>query len=297
VNSQSQVARNAPCPCGSGKKYKKCHGAASSPGQSKPDYVSINRAVAYKGGIGRLREAFCVDYTAAKKEIIHRIESGLPQMVAANGKSISCSKGCSHCCLLFVVASLQECECIVYYLYHHEEALQHFLRAFSSWRERVIRIERCFRKINLLHEKITCGEASKEEEQMFDAECDLYARQNIPCPFLVDGACSIYEVRPYVCARLAAVTPAEWCQPGHPRQGEVEHFKAEIHLDKDMPYFMQPKGDCVFSCMPFLVYRILEEGYDVLSSVPGLENLKKAALSDPEIQSALSRASFYYPTG
>ena len=25
--AQAKVGRNAPCPCGSGKKYKKCHGA------------------------------------------------------------------------------------------------------------------------------------------------------------------------------------------------------------------------------------------------------------------------------
>ncbi|MGH9916360.1 MAG: SEC-C metal-binding domain-containing protein, partial [Pyrinomonadaceae bacterium] len=29
VRSQPKVGRNDPCPCGSGKKYKKCHGAAS----------------------------------------------------------------------------------------------------------------------------------------------------------------------------------------------------------------------------------------------------------------------------
>ncbi|MDE2849895.1 MAG: SEC-C metal-binding domain-containing protein [Acidobacteriota bacterium] len=27
VRSQAKVGRNAPCPCGSGKKYKKCCGA------------------------------------------------------------------------------------------------------------------------------------------------------------------------------------------------------------------------------------------------------------------------------
>ena len=26
-NSHQKVGRNNPCPCGSGKKYKKCHGA------------------------------------------------------------------------------------------------------------------------------------------------------------------------------------------------------------------------------------------------------------------------------
>ena len=193
MKSESQVARNAPCPCGSGKKYKKCHGSASSQSQTKPDYLSINRAIAYKGDLGRSRETFCVDYIAAKKETIHKLESDLLQKVASSGKSISCSKGCAYCCLLFVVASLQECESIVYYLYHHEEVLRQFLRAFDSWSAQIMKIERCFRKINLLEAKIASGVATKEDEQNFAIECGLYARQNIPCPFLVDGACSIYR--------------------------------------------------------------------------------------------------------
>ena len=28
VRKTGEVSRNAPCPCGSGKKYKRCHGAA-----------------------------------------------------------------------------------------------------------------------------------------------------------------------------------------------------------------------------------------------------------------------------
>jgi uncharacterized protein YecA (UPF0149 family) len=28
--NQPKVGRNDPCPCGSGKKYKKCHGAAAA---------------------------------------------------------------------------------------------------------------------------------------------------------------------------------------------------------------------------------------------------------------------------
>jgi preprotein translocase subunit SecA len=32
VNRDAKVGRNDPCPCGSGKKYKKCHGAAVTVG-------------------------------------------------------------------------------------------------------------------------------------------------------------------------------------------------------------------------------------------------------------------------
>jgi uncharacterized protein YecA (UPF0149 family) len=30
VHREGKVGRNDPCPCGSGKKYKKCHGAAAT---------------------------------------------------------------------------------------------------------------------------------------------------------------------------------------------------------------------------------------------------------------------------
>jgi preprotein translocase subunit SecA len=29
VRTTGDVSRNAPCPCGSGKKYKRCHGGAA----------------------------------------------------------------------------------------------------------------------------------------------------------------------------------------------------------------------------------------------------------------------------
>ena len=30
TRGQARVGRNEPCPCGSGKKYKKCHGASEA---------------------------------------------------------------------------------------------------------------------------------------------------------------------------------------------------------------------------------------------------------------------------
>jgi hypothetical protein len=137
---------------------------------------------------------------------------------------------------------------------------------------------------------MTAGEASEVEIKQFDAECDRYALQDIPCPFLLDNACSIYQVRPFVCARIVAVTPSEWCRAGHPRQGEAQHLKAQIEFEKDMPYFVPPANECVFSSMPFLVYRLLYEGYDALAAVPGLEKLKEQAYNDPEVQAALREA-------
>ncbi|MDO8717068.1 MAG: SEC-C metal-binding domain-containing protein [Dehalococcoidales bacterium] len=265
--------RNDSCPCDSGKKYKKCCGSMA--GQNRmPDYVAVNRAVAYQGVIGRQREAFCIDYTAFKAAKMVEIESALQQEVASTGVKISCSRGCAHCCNQFVVASLQECECITYYLYQHDKVLDHFIHAFDDWRDRILKIERVFRKINDLGEKINLGQATDEDRRLFDEESRVYASQNNPCPFLVDGACSIYEVRPYICANYFSISPSEWCRPFHPSAREAIHMKIGLKLGNDMPYFVMPDGNRIVSSMPFLVYRILEGGYEELSSITGVEGLK-----------------------
>ena len=249
--------------------------------------LEVNRRIAYKSATGRRREAFCQAYTEEKKTNLQNMHESLSREVTSGGKTISCAKGCSHCCKLFVVASLQECEAIVYHLYHHEAALKVFLRNFPRWNERILRIERSFRNMNELHSRITAGQASEGEIKQFDAECDTYALQDIPCPFLLDNACAIYETRPYVCARVIAVTPSDWCRAGHPRQAEALLFKAQVQFEKDMPYFIPLASDCVFSSMPFMVYRLLREGYDALETVPGLEKIKNTVFSDPEVQAEI----------
>ena len=157
--------RNAPCPCGSSKKYKKCCGTAAESHKTPPDRLEVNRKVAYLGEIGRRREAFCEAYSSAKKITLAGIAGRLTSEAAATGKAISCGRGCSHCCKMFVVASLQECEAIVHHLYHHEPALRLFLRNFPRWNERILKIESAFRRVNALHARITAGEASASEEK------------------------------------------------------------------------------------------------------------------------------------
>jgi hypothetical protein len=287
-----KIERNVPCPCGSGKKFKKCCGAPLVP--SKPDYIAFNRTLAYQGDVGRRREAFCIDYMTLKKVKIAEMEDRLKQKVTPSNKAISCSKGCGYCCNLFVDATLQECECIVYYLYQHQEVLRHFLYAFDDWRERILKIEDLYRSLDKLGGKIAAGLANEEEKRTYCEECSTYARAGISCPFLAEGACSIYEVRPYVCAGLIATTPQEWCNPSHPRNAQVQHFNIRLELSMDMPYFAKPKSNYIFSSMPPLVHRILDEGYDALSSVPGLEKLKEMAFSDPEVQTVLSGTGLFY---
>ena len=83
------------CPCGSGLPYKACCGGKE---QSEQEAVSRNRAAAYAGRTGSLREAFCREYTGHKQSAIKSIAGGLRQEAKANGKEIYCAKGCPWCC-------------------------------------------------------------------------------------------------------------------------------------------------------------------------------------------------------
>ncbi|SFB90272.1 hypothetical protein SAMN05216344_10563 [Polaromonas sp. OV174] len=44
----------------------------------------------------------------------------------------------------------------------------------------------------------------------------------VPCPFLVEEACSVYEARPYACrAHYSFDTSAYWCHPERSNEGEM----------------------------------------------------------------------------
>jgi Fe-S-cluster containining protein len=280
--------RNAPCPCGSGKKYKKCCGGASL--ASNQDPVSINREIAYLGDIGRRREAFCRSYIAAKKEVIRGIEVSLSRDAANLKETITCSKGCGECCSqYYVAASLQECEAIVYWLYQHRDVLLHFLRGFKVWQEGASSVLGPFQTINKLYGKKILGQVSEEEERLFRQAMDVYERRHISCPFLKEGACSVYEVRPYVCAGVVSVSPPAWCLVSHADHNRMRYLKNEMRFEQDMPYFVKMRTPVFFGSMPLLVNNILTEGYATLSVVPGLEGLQQAAFSDPELLSALRK--------
>jgi Fe-S-cluster containining protein len=281
--------RNDPCPCGSGKKYKKCCGLAEAANKVKPDLLALNQAVAYLGEVGRQREAFCVDYTTFKKAMLAGLEAGLQQDVAAKGETISCGKGCAHCCEVYVFTTLQEGETIVHYLYQHEEAHTHFIAAYRTWRERVRRFERIYRRIEHIQEKVIFGRDTPEERQLFNHDLTFYADQGLPCPFLHNSACTIYEVRPYVCAGVVSSSPREWCHPGHPCHQQTALYKVDVKIENDMPYFIRPQSSITFGSLPELVYNLMEKGYALLSTVQGLEGIREEVNQDPEVRIALKR--------
>ena len=237
-------------------------------------HVNRIRETAYTGETGRRRLQFCLDYTAYKKAALIEGEKLLWGGVAANGEVISCKKGCAHCCRLYVMASLQEAESIAYYLYNKEAALQHFLSAYGDWRKKLGEFERKMPRLEQLIVGNLTGSLSREQEKDFDSYVHEYAGMQAPCPFVVDNSCSIYDVRPFACAALVAVTPPETCVPDGSGRNRADYRKIEVKIDEEMPYFLKSRNPILFGCLPGLVYRLLTQGYSFLEEIPGFEGLK-----------------------
>lgn len=279
--------RNVPCQCGSDKKYKKCCGLNATP-SSVPDHFAINRAIAYRGELGRRRRDFCKAYAAAKKVGLAEVETKLRQEAAKRGKAITCHKGCGHCCDIYVFADLQESESIVHYLYEHENALRHYQRQYPRWKEASDRLGDILSRIDKAQEKVLFGTATENDRQVFNESLTAYAALRNPCPFLQDNACTIYEVRPYVCAGVVSISPPEYCRPEHPSREDNLLIKADFLPQNDMPYFIPTKAAINFGCMPALVQQLLKYGYAFLSTIEGLEDLPRQAMDDPEVRATLS---------
>lgn len=292
-----KIGRNDPCPCGSRKKYKHCHGVVSGSIQPtagrEPDYFALNKEIAYKGNIGRRRRDFCVEYMAGKRADLEYLQAALKKKVEDEDRAITCRKGCSFCCSLYVEAKLQECELIVYYLYQHDKTLSDYLDRYPSWREEVKRNGDLYKRCGGFWSKDLGGLTKQEMLQAWDQytrENERYRLQGLCCPFLANNLCSIYEVRPYVCAAYVSTSPPEWCDTANQKKPVLRNVMSpEVMLDRS--FYYRDLETPVVSFMPIAVYEILKTGpsHYTLSRLPGFENLGQEFYSDPEILPILRR--------
>ena len=284
-----KTGRNDPCPCGSGKKFKKCC-LGSTPPSAAPQIspAEISRLTAYKGRVGLERRKWCEDFISWKRTQLSKITAGQQQIEKATGESISCSKGCWFCCSQHVGASLQECEAIVYWLYQHDDVRRGFLSRYSSWRSDVREHEDVFNEVNQAASVSMSQPYNTAARNAFMEKAEAYGQFDIQCPFLDDGSCSIYPVRPFVCASLVAVSPPENCKPSNDADPVLLLGAPSPALHP--PYFRGPKDSVMFSPAPLLVYEIINGGFIYLNDLPGLNGLENEALSDPRIHALLKNA-------
>lgn len=232
------------------------------------DSLILNRETAYMGNIGKQREKFCISYIRHKQVVLDRIQREILKKIEGKGEMVSCQKGCSFCCLLYIEANLQECEAIVYYLYQNDNTLSLFLRHYPEWRDKMRQSGDIFKKCEqVLNDKRNAGYNTSSQQALADALL-FYKLQSIPCPFLYSGICTIYEVRPYTCANHFVTTPAEWCSPLNPRQPTIYQTTIDDDLF-DLDFYPKSLDKPLITFMPLAVYRILNSGFACLSQMTG----------------------------
>ncbi len=250
--------------------------------------IVLNRKMAYVGKLGKSRELFCQNYIKKKRECIEAITQKFLKEIENEGKTIPCKQGCvySTCCNEYVDANLQECEAIVYYLYQNENILSAFLKNYEIWRQKEKEALEIYKERETLRLEIRAFKKPPipKMERLKHGLPEQYFKLNLPCPFLDNNQCLIYEVRPLMCVAYYSVNPIELCSPLSTKMPKVKRAD-EIPFLNDRIFYYAKLDFPFFPLMPLGVYRIISEGYSYLSTIRGIGNMKNDAMLEPEIAS------------
>lgn len=120
---------------------------------------------------------------------------------ASQGKSVSCRAGCGICCRQRVPIATFE----AHRLRRVVDALPEPRRS-----EILARFNDACERIQESHDLVRLDEEGLSREEMTRRAAN-YFRLMIPCPFLENESCSIYDERPLKCREYLVVSPAEYC--------------------------------------------------------------------------------------
>jgi Fe-S-cluster containining protein len=122
------------------------------------------------------------------------------------GGRVSCRDGCAACCRMLVPVSAPEALA----LYAHVSALPADERAAIQTKSQ--EAQEHLKREGILDTLWAIAEA---DEQIRDPELEpvnrAYYGLRLPCVFLTNERCSIYDRRPSACRELLVTSPAEWC--------------------------------------------------------------------------------------
>jgi Fe-S-cluster containining protein len=130
----------------------------------------------------------------------------------AAGEHISCRKGCAACCKRQPVPVAPP----------EALALSRLVDALPEPRRSAVRAAFATAVERLRDAGLYDAYMRRDTEITRDAVLAIvrrYMALALPCPFLVDDACSIYAQRPFVCRQYLVTSPAELCE--HPLDNPV----------------------------------------------------------------------------
>ncbi len=137
------------------------------------------------------------------------------EAVQAAGQSISCRQGCAACCRMLVPMSAPETFPLLDAVRQLPESDR--ARLHERLDRTLAALERAGLRSKLQALADTTRPMSDEELEPLNR---AYFALRVPCPFLENERCTIYEHRPSACRDLLVTSPPEWCE-------DVEHHPVQ----------------------------------------------------------------------
>lgn len=203
------------CPCGSGKKYADCcyqlhhkyQKIKLRNPQAKCKHLVFDKTI-YNECLNRINGF--VDYHI--KQDFQTNLKDYPNLLYYIDKVMEtiypytdCHKGCDACCRMNVSTFEFEAELIKKHI-------------ANNWSKE----ER-----NELHRKI--HQMKLEHPEIFYLASTKIRFIGVPCPFLKDGCCSVYDCRPFMCRKYVSFLPANICYDAQ-LNPETQNQTIEISL-------------------------------------------------------------------
>jgi Fe-S-cluster containining protein len=224
----------------------------------KAHQIRLVKRKAYLGADGARRKKFCGEYQRTVTQIWGKTRNAFFAELAPEGETISCKKGCTYCCFQHVSVTLAHGIVVVDYLYSNDDVMRQFLNNYEQWQKSAGGISK---EIDVLFKSVTdASQLISSAKASIAPLSDRYFNLQITCPFLVNSACAIYNIRPMCCAAHYSVSPREWCSQTDPHRPRVY----EVMPAPDDLYRLATLADPQFSIhqvtLPILIYRLLTEG-------------------------------------
>lgn len=129
------------------------------------------------------------------------------RQAAEAGQTISCRKGCAACCRMLVPLSPPESFALREYVGQLPADRQTLLLSrLSDTKNRL-------KQAGLWDQLNDVADASRPvADEELDPINQAYYALRMPCPYLENELCSIYESRPAACRELLVTSPAELCR-------------------------------------------------------------------------------------
>jgi Fe-S-cluster containining protein len=165
----------------------------------KADIDLVGTTISLRIGV-REGPARLSDIVPLARMISDKFTSIFRDNLAKNNRSVSCHKGCCACCSYLVALSFPE-------IFRLQEEL-----TIMAARDGISFLQSCLDSAKKILDMYSNEKHKLNECAEIDQISRWYSELHLPCPFLSNGLCSIYEQRPLACREHMVTSPPALCK-------------------------------------------------------------------------------------